>query len=439
MQPLFRTIATSKIAARIVIAAGGCFAMMIANADAAVPGPPALDSGATAWVLTASALVLFMTLPGLTLFYGGLVRTGNLPAVLMRRCFVISCVVSLVWLAFGYSLVFAPGNGLIGSFGAVFLNGVSEHLMPGGVPEGGIALFQMTFAIITPALIIGAITERARFSFVILFSAIWTALVYLPIAHWVWGGGWLAGEGTIDFAGGIVVHTTAGVSALVAAWLVGPRDGFPKRLAPPHNPAMTTIGAAMLWVGWFGFNGGSALAANASAASAVLATQFAAAAAGLAWITVERCRLGKPSSVGIASGCIAGLATITPASGYVGPVGAAVIGAIGGGVCCFTAGLVKDWLGIDDSLDVFGVHGVGGILGSLLLVAFALPALGGSGYGHQMSAAGQLGAQAIGVAAAAAWSAICTYLIVKLLDATVGARVSLEEERRGLEFAIPAE
>ena len=414
--------------------------MMITNADAADPGPRALDSGATAWVLTASALVLFMTLPGLTLFYGGLVRTATLPAVLMRRCFVISCVVSLVWLAIGYSLIFSPGNELIGSLKAAFLNGVSQRLMANGVPEGAIALFQMTFAIITPALIIGAITERARFSFVILFSAIWTAVVYVPVAHWVWGsGGWLAGVGTIDFAGGIIVHTTAGVSALVAAWLIGPRDGFPKRIAPPQNPAMTTVGAAMLWVGWFGFNGGSALAANASAASAILATQFAAAAAGLVWIVVERCRLGKPSSVGIASGCIAGLATITPASGYVGPIGAVAIGVVGGVVCCIAAGVVKHRLGIDDSLDVFAVHGLGGMLGSLLLAAFALPALGGSGYGHPMSAAGQLGAQAIGVGAAVVWSAICTYLIVKFLDATVGARVSLEEERNGLELVSPAE
>jgi Amt family ammonium transporter len=412
---------------------------MIANADAAVSGSPALDSGATAWVLTASALVLFMTLPGLTLFYGGLVRTDQLPAVLMRRCFVISCVVSLIWLAFGYSLVFSPGNELIGSLEAVLLNGVSQRLMANGLPQGAFALFQMTFAIITPALIIGAITERARFSFVILFSAFWTALVYLPIAHWVWGGGWLARMGTLDFAGGIVVHTTAGVSALVAAWLIGSRDGFPKRIAPPQNPAMTTVGAAMLWVGWFGFNGGSALAANASAASAILATQFAAAAAGLVWIVVERCRLGKPSSVGIASGCIAGLATITPASGYVGPIGAVAIGVVGGVVCCIAAGVVKHRLGIDDSLDVFAVHGLGGMLGSLLLAAFALPALGGSGYGHPMSAAGQLGAQAIGVGAAVVWSAICTYLIVKFLDATVGARVSLEEERNGLELVSPAE
>lgn len=257
--------------------------------------------------------------------------------------------------------------------------------------------------------------------------AIWTALVYVPVAHWVWGGGWLARAGTIDFAGGIVVHATAGVSALVAAWLVGPRDGFPKRLAPPHNLTLTMAGAGMLWVGWFGFNGGSALAANASAASAILATQFAAAAAGLAWITIERWRLGAPSAVGIVSGSIAGLATITPASGYVGPIGAAVIGAAGGMLCCFAIGLIKNRLRIDDSLDVFATHGVGGMLGSLLVAVFALPALGGSGYGHAMSVAGQIGAQAIGIAAAVVWSAVWTFLIVKGLAATIGTRVSLEE------------
>jgi Amt family ammonium transporter len=432
MKALSRAVAITKTV-RILVAAGACLTTMVTTASAAMPLQTGLDSGATSWVLTASALVLFMTLPGLTLFYGGLVPR-DLAAVLMRRCFVISCVVSLVWLAFGYSLVFAPGSQLLGSLDAAFLRGAIGRLMPSGVPEGSFALFQMTFAIITPALIIGAVTERSRFSFVILFSAIWTAFVYVPVAHWVWGGGWLARMGTLDFAGGIVVHTTAGVSALVAAWLVGPRYGFPQRVAPAPNPEMTTVGAAMLWVGWFGFNGGSALAADASAASAILATQFAAAAAGLAWITVERFRLGKPSPVGIASGCIAGLATITPASGYVGPIGAAAIGVMGGVVCCIAAGVVKDRLRIDDSLDVFGVHGLGGILGSLLLAAFALPALGGSGYGHPMSAAGQLGAQAIGVGAAAVWSAIGTYLIVKFLDATVGARVSLEEERNRVEL-----
>ncbi|HWD59976.1 MAG TPA: ammonium transporter, partial [Stellaceae bacterium] len=370
---------------------------LTAGAAKAAP-PPGLDSGATAWVLVASALVLFMTLPGLALFYGGLVRARNLLSVLMH-CFVISCVVSLIWVLFGYSLVFEPGNALIGSLGAACLTQVREHLTPTGVPEAAIALFQMTFAIITPALIIGAFTERARFSFVVLFSALWLALVYLPVAHWVWGNGWLAAWGTIDFAGGIVVHTTAGVSALIAAMLVGPRNGFPNHLAPPHSPGMTMAGAGMLWVGWFGFNGGSALAADAAAASAILATHFAAAAAGLAWITIERLRLGKPTSVGIVTGCVAGLATITPASGYVGPLGATVMGAAGGTLCFFATGFIKNRLRIDDSLDVFAVHGVGGILGSLLVALFALPAFGGSGFGHEMTGPQQLGAQALGVGA----------------------------------------
>lgn len=421
----------------VLLAAVACLALMIGRSEAAAVAP-ALDSGATAWVLTASALVLFMTLPGLALFYGGLVRARNLLSVLMH-CFVIGCVVSLIWLAFGYSLVFAPGNGLIGSLGAAFLAHARAHLLPNGLPEGAVALFQMTFAIITPALIIGAFAERVRFGFVILFSALWLVLVYLPVAHWVWGGGWLAARGTIDFAGGIVVHTTAGVSALVAAILVGARDGFPHRLAPPHNPGMTMAGAGMLWIGWFGFNGGSALAADGSAVSAILATHFAAAAAGLAWIAIERLRLGKPTSIGIVTGCVAGLATITPASGYVCPVGAAVIGAAGGALCFFATAFVKNRLAIDDSLDVFAVHGIGGMLGSVLVAAFALPALGGSGYGHPLNFAGQLGAQALGVAAAAIWSAVCTFAIVKLLGATTGVRVSVEEQREGLDLVTHGE
>ncbi|HYM73084.1 MAG TPA: ammonium transporter [Stellaceae bacterium] len=405
---------------------------------AAAATPPALDSGGTAWVIVASALVLFMTLPGLALFYGGLVRARNLLSVLMH-CFVITCIVSLLWMAFGYSLVFDPGNALIGSLDSAFLSGIRTRLTPGGIPEAAVALFQMTFAIITPALIIGAFTERARFSFVILFSALWLILVYLPVAHWVWGGGWLATWGTLDFAGGIVVHTTAGVSALVAAIMVGPRDGFPQRLDPPHSPGMTMAGAGMLWVGWFGFNGGSALAADASAASAILATHFAAAAAGFTWMAIEWLRLGKPTSVGIVTGCVAGLATITPASGFVGPAGAVAMGVAGGTLCFFATNFVKSRLRIDDSLDVFAVHGIGGILGSLLVAAFALPWLGGSGYGHELGAFGQLGAQAIGVAAAALWSVLCTFVVIKLLGATVGLRVGVEDQHEGLDLATHGE
>ncbi len=421
---------------RLFVVAASSLGLMIGSAAAA--DLRVIDSGNTAWVLVASALVLFMTLPGLALFYGGLVRARNLLSVLMH-CFVISCIVSLLWVAIGYSLVFTPGNAVIGSPDTAFLTQIREHVLSNGLPEAAVVLFQMTFAIITPALIIGAFTERARFGFVILFSAIWLMLVYVPVAHWVWGGGWLAAAGTIDFAGGIVVHTTAGVSALVAAILVGPRDGFPLRLEPPHSPGMTMAGAGMLWVGWFGFNGGSALAADASAASAILATHLAAAAAGLAWMTVERLRFGKPSSVGIVTGCIAGLATITPASGYVGPMGATAMGAVSGVLCFFATGFIKNRLKIDDSLDVFAVHGIGGILGSLLVAAFALPALGGSGFGHETTASAQLGAQALGVGAVALWSAICTFLVIKLLGRTVGLRVSIDEQHEGLDLATHGE
>ncbi|MBV9829236.1 MAG: ammonium transporter [Alphaproteobacteria bacterium] len=413
-------------------------AFLLASGGAQAAEPAKLDGSATAWVITASALVLFMTLPGLALFYGGLVRARNLLSVLMH-CFVIACLVSILWMAFGYSLAFDPGTPLIGSLGALGLAGIRGHVSASGLPEGVVALFQMTFAVITPALIIGAFVERVRFSFVVWFSAIWLVLVYLPVAHWVWGGGWLAALGTLDFAGGIVVHTTAGVSALVAAILIGPRDGFPTHLEPPHSPGMTMAGAGMLWVGWFGFNGGSALAADASAAGAILATHFAAAAAGLAWIALERIRLGKPTSVGIVTGCVAGLATITPASGYVGPSAAAVLGATGGIVCFFAVNWVKGRLRIDDSLDVFAVHGVGGMLGSLLVAVFALPILGGAGYGHDAAFATQLGTQALGVAAVALWSIICTIAVVKLLAATTGLRVSVEEQREGLDLTTHGE
>ena len=434
-------VGAARSVLRLFLATVGVLALSPGGAEAATPA--GLDSGATAWVLVASALVLFMTLPGLALFYGGLVRARNLLSVLMH-CFVISCVVSLLWVLFGYSLAFTSAansgvNDVIGSLDGAFLTQVREHLMPHGIPEAAFALFQMTFAIITPALIIGAFTERARFSFVVLFSGFWLVLVYLPVAHWVWGGGWLAAAGTIDFAGGIVVHTTAGISALVAAIMVGPRTGFPHHLTPPHSPGMTMAGAGMLWVGWFGFNGGSALAADASAASAILATHLAAAAAGLAWISIERLRLGKPTSVGIVTGCVAGLATITPASGYVGPLGAVVMGAAGGTLCFFATGFIKNRLKIDDSLDVFAVHGVGGMLGSLLVALFALPAFGGSGFGHDLNGPQQLGAQALGVGAAIVWSIIGTAVIIALLRATVGLKLSVDEQREGLDLVIHGE
>jgi Amt family ammonium transporter len=405
---------------------------MAASSEAGV------DSGSTAWVITASALVLFMTLPGLALFYGGLVRARNLLSVLMH-CFTICCVVSLIWAIAGYSLAFGDGGPYLGALDKAFL----AHLLPvkpgSGLPETVYALFQMTFAIITPSLIIGAFPERVKFSFVVLFSAIWLLLVYIPVAHWMWGGGWLAQAGALDFAGGIVVHTTAGVSAIVAALLIGARQGFPHALTPPHNPGITMAGAGMLWVGWFGFNGGSALAADGAAGSAILATHLAAAAAAVAWMAIEWLRIGKATSVGIVTGAVAGLATITPASGYVGPGGAIAIGAAGGIVCFFATLLIKHRLRVDDSLDVFAVHGVGGMLGSLLLAAFALPELGGVGLAPGMSLSSQLSVQLLAVGLTAAWSAVATLIIVKIIGAVTGLRVSPEEEYDGLDLSMHGE
>ena len=402
----------------------------------AASGP--VDTGGTAWVLVASALVLFMTLPGLALFYGGLVRSRNLLSVLMH-CFVICCIVSLIWILFGYSLAFDTGNPFIGGLGKAFLAHLGDKELPGNLPEIAFVLFQMTFAVITPALIIGAFPERVRFPFVVAFTALWLIVVYLPVAHWVWGGGWAAELGTIDFAGGIVVHTTAGVSALVAAILIGARRGFPHQLVPPHSPGMTMAGAGMLWFGWFGFNGGSALAADSTAAGAIIATHGAAAAAALTWMAIEWRRVAKPTSVGLVTGCVAGLATVTPASGYVGPLGGIAIGICGGAVCFFATNFVKQRLKIDDSLDVFAVHGVGGMLGSLLVAIFALPALGGAGYAQGMGMASQLRVQLIAVIAAALWSAVASAVLVKLLARVTGLRVSAEAEYDGLDLAAHGE
>jgi Amt family ammonium transporter len=400
--------------------------------------PSLIDTGGVAWVLTASALVLFMTLPGLALFYGGLVRARNFLSVMMH-CFAICCIVSVIWGLFGYSLAFGDGGALIGPLGKAFLAHLGDKNLPGNLPEIVFVIFQMTFAIITPALIIGSFPERVRFSFVAVFSALWLVIVYLPIAHWVWGGGWLAQNGVLDFAGGIVVHTTAGVSALVAATIIGPRRGFPRNLMAPHNPGMTMAGAGMLWVGWFGFNGGSALAADATAASAILATQFAASTAALTWIAIEWLRIGKPTSVGLVTGAVAGLATVTPASGFVGPMGGMIIGIAGGAFCCFATSLVKQHLRFDDSLDVFAVHGVGGMLGSILVAIFVSRDLGGVGYGAGMDMSKQLVTQVVAVAAAAAWSGGATFVLVKLLSVVTGLRVTAEEEEDGLDFSTHGE
>lgn len=402
-----------------------------------VAGPAfAADAGSAsvAWILTASALVLFMTLPGLALFYGGLVHHKNLLSVVMQ-CFAICCVVSLLWAVCGYSLVFDGDAPFIGGLSKMFLAGTGGPRAPSGLPETVFVLYQMTFAIITPALIIGAFVERANFAFVVIFSALWLLVCYVPAAHWIWGNGWLAAMGAMDFAGGIVVHTTAGISALVLAIMIGKRRVFPQNLTPPHSPGLTMAGAGMLWVGWFGFNGGSTLVADGTAASAILATHLAACAGAAAWTCIEWLKVGKPTSIGIVTGCVAGLATITPAAGTVGPMGAIVIGFAGGLVCFFATLDIKQHAKIDDSLDVFAVHGVGGMLGSLLLAFFSLAALGGAGLAEGMTAGKQLGVQALAVGVVALWSAAATWILTKLIGLFVPVRVDQESEYDGLDLA----
>jgi ammonium transporter, Amt family len=398
--------------------------------------PAAANEGDTAWILTATALVLFMTLPGLAAFYSGLVRTKNVLSVLMQ-CFAISCVVSVVWLLGGYGLAFGDGGGLqpfIGSISKAWLSGVGRDSVTGSVPEAAFLMFQLTFAIITPALIVGGFAERMKFSAVLWFSIAWLLLVYLPVCHWVWGGGWLAKMGVLDFAGGIVVHVNAGVAALVAALVLRERKGFPHVAMAPHNMPLTVLGAGMLWVGWFGFNGGSALAANGSASMAILVTHLGAATGALAWMLLEWIRYGKPSMLGIVTGMVAGLGTITPASGFVGPVGAAVIGAIAGVVCFAATQYLKRKLHVDDSLDVSPVHGVGGVIGTILTGVFVSAGLGGIGYAEGMTMGSQVGVQAIGVLATAAWCALVTWIILKVINATIGLRVTDEQETEGLDL-----
>jgi len=398
-----------------------------------------LSGANTAWILTATALVLLMTLPGLSLFYGGLVRTKNVLSILMQ-CFAIACVASLIWLVFGYSLAFGEGGAFIGDFSKIFMSGMDLETLSGDIPESLFFMFQMTFAIITPALIIGGFAERMKFSSVILFSALWLVGVYFPVCHWVWGGGWLSDIGGIavmDFAGGIVVHITAGVAALVAALVIGNRNGFPTTAMPPHNLTMTVTGAGMLWVGWFGFNGGSALTADGNASMAMTVTHISAAAGALAWITMEWIKFGKPSVLGIVTGMVAGLGTITPASGFVGPAGALVIGLSAGVICFYATQMIKRKWKIDDSLDVFPVHGVGGILGSLLVAVFASSELGVfSGFqGADYSILAQFKVQAIGVVATALYTAVVTFALLKLTGLmTGGIRVSAEDETAGLDI-----
>ena len=411
-------------------------ALLFAHAPLAFAAePPKLDPANTAWMLTSAALVLFMTLPGLALFYAGLVRTKNVLSVLMQ-CFSITCVVTLAWVALGYSVAFGEGNAWWGGLGKTFLAGIDVKTVKGSIPETVFAMYQMTFAIITPALVIGAYAERVRFGGMLLFSLLWLLLVYCPVAHWVWGDGWLQKMGIMDFAGGLVVHLNAGIAALVAALVLGRRRGFPETAMPPHNMTMTVTGACMLWVGWFGFNAGSALAADGAAGMAMLVTHIGAATGAIAWVVCEWLRYGKPSVLGIVTGMVAGLGTITPASGFVGPLGALAIGAAAGVVCFFATSYMKRALNVDDSLDVFPVHGVGGLLGTLLTGVFVSAAYGGIGYPEGGSMGRQLMVQLAGIGAVGLWSGVLTWVLLKLADALAGLRVAGEEETEGLDTVL---
>ncbi|MCU7828087.1 MAG: ammonium transporter [Candidatus Thiodiazotropha sp. (ex Myrtea sp. 'scaly one' KF741663)] len=401
-----------------------------------------MNAANTGWIMTSTALVLFMTLPGLAMFYGGLVRTKNVLSVLMQ-CFAIAGLVSILWLVAGYSLAFGEGNAWIGDFSKVLMAGIGKETLSGDIPESLFMLFQMTFAIITPALIVGGFAERMRFSAMLLFSALWLFIVYVPVTHWVWGGGWLGEMGLYDFAGGTVVHITAGVAALVAAMVMGPRHGFGTSSMMPHNMTMTIAGAGMLWVGWFGFNGGSALAADGSASMAMLVTHISAATGAMTWLVREWIKFGKPSALGAVTGMVAGLGTITPASGFVGPAGALVIGLLAGIICFSATNYLKQVLKIDDSLDVFPVHGVGGILGTFLAGIFSSTSLGVfSGYGFAdgiTSMGGQLTVQTIGIIVTMIFTAVASFAILKLVDGLVGLRVDREQEIEGLDIALHEE
>ncbi len=401
---------------------------------------PTISGGDTAWMLTSTALVLFMTIPGLALFYGGMVRAKNVLSVLMQ-CFAITALVTILWTIYGYSLAFGDGgslNSVIGGLDNLFLKGVSLTSVYGTqtIPETVFMTFQMTFAIITPALIVGAFAERMKFSALMWFMGLWLTLVYLPVAHWVWGGGWLGSMGVLDFAGGTVVHINAGIAGLMAALVIGKRKGFPTTAMPPHSLGYTVIGASMLWVGWFGFNAGSELAADGVAGMAMAVTQIATATAALSWMFAEWSAHGKPSVLGIASGAVAGLVAITPASGTAGPMGAIGIG-IAAGVLCFLASTkVKRMFGYDDALDVFGVHAVGGIVGALLTGVFASAALGGKGLAEGLTILDQLVKQGIGVATTLVYTAIVSLILLKIVDWTIGLRVSEEQETEGLDLAL---
>ena len=398
-----------------------------------------IDTGNTAWIITATALVLFMTLPGLALFYGGLVRSKNVLSVLMQ-CISVACLASVLWLVIGYSLAFGDGNQWIGDTSKMFLAGVGRDTLSGDIPETVFFAFQMTFAVITPALIVGAYVERIKFSAVLLFSGLWLLVVYAPVTHWIWAGnGWLYQAGLLDFAGGLVVHLTAGSSALVLAAMLGPRSTFPLQVDPPHNPAMVMIGACMLWVGWFGFNAGSALAADGNAGMAAVVTHISAATASLVWMIMDWSKFGKPTLIGLVTGTIAGLASITPASGSVGPIGALIIGASAGIICYLFVNIVKNKLRIDDSLDVFAVHGIGGLIG-ILLVAFLVDSnIGGAGYADGLNAISQLLIQLKGTFAVLVLSVVASIIITYVVKFTVGLRVDESSEVEGLDISSHGE
>ena len=403
-----------------------------------------LNSGDTSWILTSTALVLFMTLPGLALFYAGLVRSKNVVSVLIQ-CFAIACIVSVAWVVYGYSLAFKGDGSYIGDFSALFLTGIGRDSMSGSIPESVFIMFQMTFAIITPALVVGAFAERMKFGAMCLFSLLWFTIVYLPACHMVWGGGFLGQAGVTDFAGGLVVHLTCGVGALVAALVLGPRKGFPNTPMPPHNRTMVVIGASMLWVGWFGFNAGSAVAADSSAGMAMLVTHISAAVGALTWMGIEWIKQGKPTVVGIATGMVAGLATITPAAGTVGPEGALLIGFLAGIICFYATQLIKSVLKIDDSLDVFPVHGVGGMLGIIMLSflgtegGFLGSAAAGLSDQAQGSSINQLLIQLKGIVVIGGWTAVASWLILKMIGLVTVLRVNEDQEYDGLDITLHGE
>jgi Amt family ammonium transporter len=399
---------------------------------------PTLDSGDTAWMLTSTALVLFMTIPGLALFYAGMVRSKNVLSVMMQ-CFAITALVTVLWAIAGYSIAFTDGgsmNDYMGSLSKAFLSGVGVDALSGTIPETVFMTFQMTFAIITPALIVGAFAERMKFSAMLWFMGLWLLVVYAPICHWVWGGGWLGGMGVLDFAGGTVVHINAGIAGLMAALVMGKRKGFPTTAMPPNNLGYTMMGASMLWVGWFGFNAGSELAADGTAGMAMAVTQIATATAALGWMFAEWISHGKPSVLGIASGAVAGLVAITPASGTAGPMGAIAIGAAAGVGCFLGATKLKRAMGYDDSLDAFGVHAIGGIIGALLTGVFADASLGGVGLDDGVTIGAQLVTQGIGVLATLVYTSIASLILLKIVDAVIGLRVTEEQETEGLDISM---